>query len=121
MSKWDSVSRSMFLVIQGWKRCQNAVAACATTTVKTVVLERFHFFYFFINLMSRGMVLGGFLVTFGDPENIFSDFRGYCNRELGRDRDRDSLGGPKSCDPSQWRVTYYSSWAVSSSFKTFWL
>jgi len=42
------------------------------------------------------MVLGGFLVTFGDPEDIFADFRGYRNRDRGRDRgrdrDRDSLG-----------------------------
>ena len=27
----------------------------------------------------------------------------------------------KSCDPTKWRVTYLSGWAVSSSFKTFWL
>ena len=55
------------------------------------------------------MVLGGFLVTFGDPEDIFSDFRGYRNRDRGRDRgrdrDRDSLGDPKSREPSQWVVT----------------
>ena len=64
----------MFLVIQVWKRCQNAVCVCAINIVKTMVLETFHFFHLFTNLVSQGMVLGGFLVTFGDPEDIFSDF-----------------------------------------------
>jgi len=64
----------MFLVIQGWKRCQNAVAACAITMVKTMVVEKFHFFNFSTNLVPRGMVLGDFLVTFGDLGATFSDF-----------------------------------------------
>jgi len=83
------------------------VAVCAITIVKTVVFEGFHFFNFFTKLVSWGMVLGGFLVTFGDPGDTFSDFRGYRNRDRGRDRgrdrDRDSLGVPKSCaPPSGW-------------------
>ena len=73
MAKWETVSSSMFLVIQGWKRCQNAMAACAIYIVKTSVLERFHFFHLFTNLVSRGMVLGVFLVTFGDLGDTFSD------------------------------------------------
>jgi hypothetical protein len=36
----------MFLMIQGWKCCLHAVAACARTTVKPVVFEWFHFFTF---------------------------------------------------------------------------
>ena len=42
--KWETVSRSMFLVIQGRKRWLTAVALCARTTVKPVVFEWFHFF-----------------------------------------------------------------------------
>ena len=116
---------SMFLVNQGWKGCQNAEAVCAINVVKTTVLERFHYFRIFTNLVSQGMVLGGFLMTFGDPEDIFSDFRGYRNRDRGRDRgrdrDRDSLGGPKSCDPTKWVVTSPSGWAVGYNLETFWL
>ena len=74
MPKWEIVSRSMFLVIQGWKGCQNAVAACAITMIKKLVLEMFHFFYFFTNLVSRGMVLGVILVSFGDPWGTFPGF-----------------------------------------------
>jgi len=74
--KLEIVSRSMFLVIQGWKWCQNAVSVCAINIVKTSVLERFHFFYFFTNLVSRGMVLGAFWVSFGDLGGTFSDFWG---------------------------------------------
>ena len=33
VAKWKTVSRSMFLVIQGWKWCQNAMAACPITMV----------------------------------------------------------------------------------------
>ena len=58
------------------------------------------------------MVLGIIFVSVGDPEDIFSDFRGYRNRDRGRDRgrdrDRDSLGDPKSRAPTQWVVTYPS-------------
>ena len=52
--EWETGSRSMFLVIQGWKWCSNAMAVCAITTVKTVVSEGFHFFNFFTKLVSRG-------------------------------------------------------------------
>ena len=101
------------------------MAACAITTVKTVVLQRFHLFYFFIKLVSWGMVLGSFLVTFGDPGDTFSDFRGYrnrdCGRDRGRDRDRDSLGGPRLRQDVQLRVTSLSSWAVGYNLETFWL
>ena len=44
------------------------------TLVKTMVLERFHFSHFFTKLVSRGTVLGDFLVTFGDLGVTFSDF-----------------------------------------------
>ena len=48
-----------------------AVAVCAITMVKTMVVETFHFFHFFTDLVSRGMVLGDFLVTFGPLFLIF--------------------------------------------------
>ena len=52
VSKWETVSRSMFLMIQGWKCCLNPVAVCAITLVITVVFEWFHFFHLFTNLVS---------------------------------------------------------------------
>ena len=51
-----------------------AVAVCAETTVNTVVFQWFHFSNFFSKLVSRGVVLGVILVTFGDPGVTFSDF-----------------------------------------------
>ena len=60
-----------------------------------MVLERFHFFHFFTKFVSRGMVLGHFLVTFGDPEDICSDSTGYRNRDRGRDRGRDRDRDPQ--------------------------
>ena len=50
------------------------MAACAITTVKTVVFEWFHFFYLFSKLVSGGMILGGILTPFGDIGVTFSDF-----------------------------------------------
>jgi len=41
---------------------------------KTEVFEWFHVFHLFTKLVSRGMVLGTFLVTFGDLGGTFSDF-----------------------------------------------
>ena len=82
-----------------------------------MVLERFHFFYFFTNLVSRGIVLGAFLVTFGDLWDTFSDFRGYRNRDRGRDRGRDRdrapLDHPRLREDTQWVVTFSFSWAVN--------
>ena len=63
------------------------------------------------------MVLGGFLVTSGDPEDIFADFRGYrnrdCGRDRGRDRDRATPGEPKSWHCTMLRVTGSSRGAVN--------
>jgi len=42
--------------------------------VKSMVVETFHFFNFSTNFVSRGMVPGDFLVTFGDLGGTFSDF-----------------------------------------------
>ena len=64
---------SMFLVNQGWKGCQNAEAVCAINIVKTMVLEIFHVFHLFTNLVSPGRVLGVILMTFGDLGHTFSD------------------------------------------------
>jgi len=65
------------------------------------------------------MVLDCFFVTFGDPEDIFSDFRGYRNRgrgrDRGRDRDRDSLGGPRLRLHTQMRVMCLSVGPVNKS------
>ena len=71
MPKWETVSRSMFLVIPG--RFQNAMAACAISTVKTTVSERFHFCHIFTNLVSQGIVLGVIFVYFGSLGDTFSD------------------------------------------------
>ena len=43
------------------------------TILKTSVLEIFHFFHVFANLVSPGKVLGVILVAFGDLGNTFSD------------------------------------------------
>ena len=50
------------------------MSVCAINIVKTMVLETFHFFHLFTNLVSRGMVLGHMFVSFGDLEGTFSDF-----------------------------------------------
>ena len=42
-----------------------------------MVLEIFHVFHLFTNLVSPGMVLGVILVTFGDLGHTFSDIWGY--------------------------------------------
>ena len=57
--------------------------------VRTSVLERFHFFRLFTNLVSWGRVLGDMLVSFASLGDTFSDFRGYRNQDhndCGRDR-----------------------------------
>ena len=74
MPKWDTVSRSMFLMIQGWKYCLNPVAVCAITIVKTVVFEWFHFFHLFTNFVSCGRVSGVILESFGGLGDTFYDF-----------------------------------------------
>ena len=56
VTKWETVSRSVFLVIQGWKWCQNAMAVCAINTVKHYGFEWFHFFHLFSNLESWGRI-----------------------------------------------------------------
>ena len=73
MAILETVSRSMFLMILGWKCCLNAVAVSAFTIVKTVVFEWFHCFHLFTDLVSCGMVLGHIFVSFGDPGETFSD------------------------------------------------
>ena len=73
VAEWETGSRSMFLVIQGWKWCQNAMAACARTIVKTMCFEWFYFFHLFMDLVSWGRDLGDILMSFGDPGDTFSD------------------------------------------------
>ena len=41
---------------------------------KTDVFEWFHFFHFFTKLVSQGLVLGAFLVSFSDLGGTFYDF-----------------------------------------------
>ena len=76
MAKLEMVSRSMFLVIRGWKWCQNAMAACAITIVKTMCFEWFRFFYLFTDLVSWGRDLGIILDGFGCPEDSLCGFEG---------------------------------------------
>jgi len=71
--------------------------------VKIVVLERFHLFHTFTNLVSLGTVLGHMLVSLGSPGNTFYDFRGHHNRDRGRDRDRATLD-PRLRQDSKLRV-----------------
>ena len=75
MAKRETVS-SMFFVIQGWKWCQNALAACAMPIVKTMCFEWCHFFYVFNDLASWGKDLAHILVSFGDPGDTFTEFLG---------------------------------------------
>ena len=49
------------------------MAAFAITTAKTVVFERFHFFYLFSKIVSGGMILDLILTPFGDLGEIFFD------------------------------------------------
>ena len=71
--KWETVSRSMVLMIQQEKCCWNPVAVCAINNIKTMVLEIFHVFHLFTNLVSPGKVLGVIFVTFGDLGHTFCD------------------------------------------------
>ena len=50
------------------------MAGCAITIVKTVVFEWFHFFHLFSKFVSRGMILGVILKSFGDLGVTFFDF-----------------------------------------------
>ena len=45
-----------------------------------MVLEGFHFFLVFTNLVSRGTVLGLILESFGDRGDTFCDFEGIGSR-----------------------------------------
>ena len=49
------------------------MAACAINAIKTMVLEIFHVFHLFTDLVSPGRVLGVIFVTFGDLGHTFSD------------------------------------------------
>ena len=49
------------------------MAVCGVNAMKTMVLEIFHVFHLFTNLVSPGRVLGVILVTFGDLGDTFSD------------------------------------------------
>ena len=49
------------------------MAVCVINVVKTMVLEIFHVFHLFTNLVSPGRVLGVILMTFGDLGHTFSD------------------------------------------------
>ena len=68
----DSIgSRVDFLVIWGWKSCQNRRLGCAKTIVKTMVFIRFHFFKLFTMFVSSGDVLDLILVPFWSPGSSF--------------------------------------------------
>ncbi len=74
------VFRSMFLMILGWKCWLNAVAACARTTIKPVVLNGFIFVtYSLIWCPVGGMWLTFWclLVTLG---SLFLTFKGIGSR-----------------------------------------
>ena len=74
MPKLEVVSRSMCLVIQGWKLCRNPMAACAITTVTHYGFEWFHFFHLVTEFVSGVLILGFILTPFGDLGGTFSDF-----------------------------------------------
>ena len=47
-----------------------------------MVFEGFHFFHWFTDLVSRGMVLGVILVSFGSLVETFNDFWGDWEQAL---------------------------------------
>ena len=69
------VSRSMFLVLRGWKWCQNAMTECAITTEKQCVLSDSTFSTYSIIQGPRGD-LAYILMPFGRPGVTFSDLGG---------------------------------------------
>ena len=105
---WQAVSRSIFLRIWGWLECVNPVAGCAETIVETVVFEWFYFSHLFIQLVSRGVVLGvilGFvgglggiymiLCCFGWLHMVLCGFRWISGVPASEVR----IPGATSCDP----------------------
>ena len=110
--KWKTVSRSMFLVIRGWKWCQIAEAACAITMVKLMFLNGFTFSTFSLNWCPRDWFKVPFwclLVTLGA---LFRICEGLGDRlEIGWFF-RGTLGEPRLRSYTRGKGT---GWSVGSS------
>ena len=52
--------RAAFFLISDWKSCQDPVLECAQNLVNTDVLDRFHFFHFFVNFESSRLDFSDF-------------------------------------------------------------
>ena len=74
MPKWQTVARSIFLMIQKWKLQLNPVAACGITMAKHYGFEWFHFFHLVTDFVSAGMISGVIVTPFGDLGETFNDF-----------------------------------------------
>ena len=75
---WDAKMEDCFQVhvfSDPWMEMMPDCRGCMCYNLsKTDVFEWFHFFHFFTKLVSQGLVLGAFLVTFGDLWGTFSGF-----------------------------------------------
>ena len=69
-----------------------------------MVLEIFHVFHLFTNLVSPGRVLGVILVTFGDLGHTFSDIWGYWEQAWNLIDFKGFPGGPQILRPTKWVV-----------------
>ena len=94
----------MFFVVQGWKWCQNWVAACAITTVKTMCFEWFHVCDLFSNLVSGGKVLDVILESVGSLGDIFSHLLGSWRKVWNLMIFQSPPGRPKAKDTRKVRV-----------------
>ena len=61
----DTGVQSDVLVISEWNSCQDPMLECASNIVNTDVLDRFHFFHFFINFESSRLDFSDFWKLFG--------------------------------------------------------
>ena len=68
--------RAAFLVISEWNSCQDPVLECAQNIVNTDVLDRFHFFDFFMNFESPRLDFSDFWGTLWSPGGLLDDLRG---------------------------------------------
>jgi len=96
VQKCETVSRSMFLGDPGMEMMPECSCCMCYKHSKNKCLERFHFFHFFTKLVSQGMVLGDFLVTFGDLGVTFSDFLRVLDSHSDFRAFQGSLVAPKS-------------------------
>ena len=67
--------RAAFFLISDWKSCQDPVLECAQNIVNTDVLDRFHFFHFFVNFESSRLDFSDFGMLYGVLGSLLDDLR----------------------------------------------